>query len=257
MYLNFEYNNHLGVTYFRQTRPWEAFCRDPWWLATSFYLIYTIKRTYACSVLGLIRASPRFGVLIVAMILSIAFMITDIVTVATGPPVCAGKNPYWKVRIDVSLTPPSCLTVMQLSLVFKCTADAVFLDDFKSVLDQLTARMMGNLHNAPGGKPNDYDPSVDPFAGESGQDDHSRIRSTLSSKVVQQQYPQTLSLDDKETWRRPTNSTGASDSLQMGNSSLGTGSTENHVQHIESLDNAREKRSRHRTKEWFDVIEPV
>ncbi|KAL2831447.1 hypothetical protein BDW59DRAFT_182115 [Aspergillus cavernicola] len=127
IYLNFSYNNDLGTGAFQQTRPWEALFREPWWIFTSLYLVYVVKRCYGIGICQLVYSSVRFGILIASMAISIAFVITDIVEVAVFPE-CAGKNPFWK-----------------LALVFKFAADAVFLDNFKTVLDQLTRRTMGNL----------------------------------------------------------------------------------------------------------------
>jgi hypothetical protein len=97
MYLNFQYFNNLGNFHFRQTRPWEALVRDPWWIFTSCSLIYVIKRSYGLGVIELIRASPRFGVLMMTILFSIAFIIADVVNTATNDSNCDGKNPYWKV----------------------------------------------------------------------------------------------------------------------------------------------------------------
>ena len=73
----------------------------------------------------LIRASPRFGVLLLSMCLSVAFVIVDVLSVT---PVLdmGGINPFWK-----------------FAFVFKCFTDTIFLDDFKTVLDKLWERKMG------------------------------------------------------------------------------------------------------------------
>jgi quinol-cytochrome oxidoreductase complex cytochrome b subunit len=96
IYLNFAYINNLRNDAFRQIRPWEALFREPWWIFTSFYLIYAIKQSYGFRVLELVRASSKLGVLLAAMTISIVFIIIDIVEVAVFPE-CAGRNPYWKV----------------------------------------------------------------------------------------------------------------------------------------------------------------
>lgn len=73
----------------------------------------------------IIRISPRFAIMIGAMILSVCFLITDICSV-TGVfddgSLPVGINPFWK-----------------LSFVFKCLTDSVILDDFKTALDRLRA----------------------------------------------------------------------------------------------------------------------
>lgn len=99
--------------------------RDPWWLFTTVNLIWNIKCHYGFSLLELIWASPRFGVLLLSMCLSIAFIILDVLSVT---PVLdmGGINPFWK-----------------FAFVFKCLTDTIFLDDFKTVLDRLWEHKMG------------------------------------------------------------------------------------------------------------------
>lgn len=97
-YFNFVYNNNrAGGRWFPKVRPWEALCREPWWLFTSCYLIFTIKRSYNCSILRLVRTSGKFGVLMFSMAASIAFIFADIITLITLSSPCAGENPFWKV----------------------------------------------------------------------------------------------------------------------------------------------------------------
>jgi hypothetical protein len=72
--------------------------RDGWWIFTTCRLIYIIKHTYDISLSKLIKQSPRFGVLITSMMLSIAFIFIDIVV--TVHPLSGtedGVNPFWKV----------------------------------------------------------------------------------------------------------------------------------------------------------------
>lgn len=96
MYLNFSYNNDLGNQHFRQVRPWEALFREPWWIFTTLYLVYIIKRCYNLSLFKLITRNPRFGMLMISMAMSVAFAIADIVETALNSS-CVGKNPFWKV----------------------------------------------------------------------------------------------------------------------------------------------------------------
>jgi hypothetical protein len=88
----------------------------------------------------IVRLSPRFAVMLGAMVLSICFLIVDIwyvsqpvrlshhlticssVTGALSSSLPVGINPFWK-----------------LSFVFKCLTDCVVLDDFKTALDRLRA----------------------------------------------------------------------------------------------------------------------
>lgn len=78
---------------------------------------------YEFSYLTLIKASPRFGVLMGAMIMSLAFIIMDILSVTHVIPsrgLPDGINPFW-----------------ELAYVFKCLTDTIVLDDFKTALDRL------------------------------------------------------------------------------------------------------------------------
>lgn len=116
MYFNFEYNNDLGSSHFRQTRPWETLARDPWWIFTSCSLIYIIKREYELGVFELIRASPRFGILIMTISLSLIFIIADVVETATHASQNDGINPYWKVSTSSLLRP-----LLSHSMLINCS----------------------------------------------------------------------------------------------------------------------------------------
>jgi hypothetical protein len=76
------------------------------------------------------RISPRFGVILGAMALSIAFTVVDICsitdTIKSALPV--GINPFWK-----------------LAFVFKLLTDTVILDDFKTALDKLCAVKLASV----------------------------------------------------------------------------------------------------------------
>ncbi|KAF2861917.1 hypothetical protein K470DRAFT_214072 [Piedraia hortae CBS 480.64] len=107
---------------FVYTRPWEALFRDPWWVFTTCSLLWNIKTRYEFGFWELIRLSPRFGVLLAAMGLSLCFILVDILSVTNvfhvaGNP--EGINPFWK-----------------LAFVFKCLTDSIILDDFKTALDR-------------------------------------------------------------------------------------------------------------------------
>jgi len=115
---NYEYFNGLGNNANIYTRPWEALFRDPWWIFTTCRLVWAIKRNYNYPLLALIKDSPRFGIMILCMFLSIIFLLTDVIVTAAHISADSGINPYWR-----------------LALVFKCASDTIFLDDFKSVLD--------------------------------------------------------------------------------------------------------------------------
>jgi hypothetical protein len=129
IYANFAYFHGVNKL-FVKTRPWEALCRDPWWIFTTVYLCWVIKTQYEMSLKEIIRISPRFGIMLLSMNLSIIFIILDILTV-TGALKLAGTtgiNPFWK-----------------LAFVFKCLTDAVVLDDFKMALDRLRAFKISRL----------------------------------------------------------------------------------------------------------------
>lgn len=121
IYANFAYFHNIN-NMFLSTRPFEALCRDPWWIFTTISLIYNIKVRYELRLLEVIRISPRFAVMLGAMFVSICFIIVDVcaVTEAFKSSLPVGINPFWK-----------------LAFVFKCLTDAVILDDFKTALDRL------------------------------------------------------------------------------------------------------------------------
>ncbi|KAF2792124.1 hypothetical protein K505DRAFT_247366 [Melanomma pulvis-pyrius CBS 109.77] len=128
IYANFAYFHNINEL-FLKTRPWEALCRDPWWIFTTIALFWTIKTQYEITLKEITRISPRFGIMLGAMVLSIVFIILDICSVTgafhTGT---VGINPFWK-----------------LAFVFKCLTDAVVLDDFKMALDRLRAFKISRL----------------------------------------------------------------------------------------------------------------
>jgi hypothetical protein len=78
----------------------------------------------------IIRISPRFAVLLAAMLLSLIFIVLDVlsVTAVLKNSLPVGINPFWK-----------------LSFVFKCLTDTVVLDDFKTALDRLRAFKQSKL----------------------------------------------------------------------------------------------------------------
>ncbi|ERF71340.1 hypothetical protein EPUS_03494 [Endocarpon pusillum Z07020] len=132
---NFEYFNGLGNLSNIQTRPWEALARDPWWIFTTIKLIQVIKKDYGFTLLGLIRTSPRFAIMIFCMLLSLVFLIMDIIVTVTGMSRNSGINPYWR-----------------LALVFKCASDTIFLDDFKIVLDHIVSVSFSRFGGSLGGR---------------------------------------------------------------------------------------------------------
>ena len=79
--------------------------------------------------------SPRFGILLLSMMLSISFIVLDCLSVTSvlASNLPDGLNPFWK-----------------LAFVFKCFTDTIILDDFKTALDKLQAHRMGRISGATG-----------------------------------------------------------------------------------------------------------
>lgn len=121
IYANFTYFNNINKI-FLTTRPLEPLFRDPWWVFTTCSLFYTIKRGYNFGIIELVKVSPRFGIMLVSMCLSIAFIVVDTCSVldAFKDSLPTGIEPFWK-----------------LSFIFKCLCDTVILDDFKTALDRM------------------------------------------------------------------------------------------------------------------------
>ena len=104
--------------------------RDPWWVYSTCCLLYNIRTRYAFGFFELMHISPRFAVMLLAMILSIIFTIIDIcaVTSSLSDTLPIGINPFWK-----------------LAFVFKLLTDSVILDDFKTALDKLSRRNLSKV----------------------------------------------------------------------------------------------------------------
>ena len=66
--------------------------------------------------------------MLACMLLSIVFLLTDVAVSAAKVTASSGINPYWR-----------------FALVFKCASDTIFLDDFKSVLDDIVARKFSSV----------------------------------------------------------------------------------------------------------------
>ncbi|KAL2818480.1 hypothetical protein BDW59DRAFT_127206 [Aspergillus cavernicola] len=124
IYANFTYFNNINKI-FLTTRPLEPLFRDPWWVLTTCSLFYTIKREYNFGIIELVKVSPRFGIMLAAMCLSLAFVVVDECSVLgafDSASLPSGVQPFWK-----------------LSFIFKCLCDTVILDDFKTALDRMRA----------------------------------------------------------------------------------------------------------------------
>ncbi|KAL4886941.1 hypothetical protein BJY04DRAFT_44043 [Aspergillus karnatakaensis] len=124
IYANFTYFNNINKI-FLTTRPLEPLFRDPWWVLTTVSLFYTIKREYNFGIIELVTVSPRFGIMLASMCLSLAFVVVDacsVLGVFASADLPSGVQPFWK-----------------LSFIFKCLCDTVILDDFKTALDRMRA----------------------------------------------------------------------------------------------------------------------
>ncbi|RBR20093.1 uncharacterized protein FIESC28_05372 [Fusarium coffeatum] len=135
IYANFTYFNHPYSNLFRTTRPLEALCRDPWWIFTALNLFWNIKYRYEFKYIELIRISPRFGLLLLSMTISIIFIIIDLLAVTPVLPI-GYINPFWK-----------------FSFIFKCFTDTIVLDDFKTALDKLSRYKMEQNYPLPFSRP--------------------------------------------------------------------------------------------------------
>lgn len=108
---------------------------DPWWIFTTANLFWNIKYRYEFGLIEIIRVSPRFGILLLSMCLSLVFIALDLFSVT---PVLAlgGINPFWK-----------------FASVFKCLTDTIILDDFKTALDKLSRHKMSQIYQLPFSNP--------------------------------------------------------------------------------------------------------
>lgn len=87
----------------------------------------------------LIRVSPRFGIMLLFMLISIVFGVVDAFAVLGGYHLGypAGIEPFWKVSCCHRREHGWHADLPQLAFVFKCLSDTIILDDFKSALDRL------------------------------------------------------------------------------------------------------------------------
>jgi hypothetical protein len=74
---NFRFFNNLNKMYM-SVRPYEPLMRDAWWVFSCLTLFHVIRRCYSLNVFKLIKKSPRFGILLGAIFLAIAFTVMDI-----------------------------------------------------------------------------------------------------------------------------------------------------------------------------------
>ncbi|EXL66375.1 hypothetical protein FOPG_17444 [Fusarium oxysporum f. sp. conglutinans race 2 54008] len=138
IYANFTYFNPPYSRLFVSTRPLEAVCRDPWWIFTALNLFWNIKYRYEFKPLEIVRVSPRFGLLLLSMTLSIIFITVDLFSVTPVIPI-GYINPFWK-----------------FAFIFKCFTDTIVLDDFKTALDKLSRYKMEQNYPLPFSRPRSH-----------------------------------------------------------------------------------------------------
>ena len=80
--------------------PPELTSSDPWWIYTTCNLFWVIKSEYGFGIIELVRESPRFGIMLLSMCLSIVFLVVDTLSVlhVFNAALPTGINPFWKVR---------------------------------------------------------------------------------------------------------------------------------------------------------------
>jgi hypothetical protein len=78
--------------------------------------------------MDIVTASPRFGILLGSMVVSIIFIVVDVLAVTPAIPIGV-INPFWK-----------------FAFIFKCLTDTIILDDFKTALDKLRRRRMAGVY---------------------------------------------------------------------------------------------------------------
>ncbi|KAF9890579.1 hypothetical protein FE257_005710 [Aspergillus nanangensis] len=134
IYANFMFFNKQNFM-FRTTRPLEPLFSEPWWLLTTGVLFYTIQRSYRLDLAFLVRFSPRFGIMLLSMLLSVTLTILGpcIVVRSSHEVFPVGMDPFWKI-----------------SFVFKCLSDTVMLGDFKDELDRIFRHHQTTLVRAEG-----------------------------------------------------------------------------------------------------------
>lgn len=79
IYNNFRFFNNLSKLY-ETVRPYEPLMRDPWWIFSCLTLFHVIRKSYSVKFFKLIMRSPRFGIMLAAILLAIIFTIVDILS---------------------------------------------------------------------------------------------------------------------------------------------------------------------------------
>ncbi|KAJ5173103.1 hypothetical protein N7492_005696 [Penicillium capsulatum] len=100
IYANFASFNNISQTFIRLSSRRDLLSRssEPWLVFTTISLCYTIKREYNFRLWELVLVSPRFGVMLASMCLSIAFIVVDTCSVLEvfSDSLPTGMGPFWK-----------------------------------------------------------------------------------------------------------------------------------------------------------------
>jgi low temperature requirement protein LtrA len=78
------------------SRLFEPLARDPWWVFTTIKLVLAINDNYEFTIPKLVRISPRFGVMLLCLFVSIVFVVVDVVFMILVSK-RGGLNPFWRV----------------------------------------------------------------------------------------------------------------------------------------------------------------
>lgn len=74
---NFRFFNNISTLY-ESVRPYEPLIRDPWWVFSCVMFFRVIAKGYGLSVFGLMRRSPRLGIMLAAICFALCFTVVDI-----------------------------------------------------------------------------------------------------------------------------------------------------------------------------------
>ncbi|KAK5166052.1 uncharacterized protein LTR77_008313 [Saxophila tyrrhenica] len=144
IYNNFRFFNDLNSTLYPAARPYETLMRDPWWIFVCVMLFRVVRVSYGATTLELLKTSPRFGVLVTAIMLAVVFTVIDIIA-SVHPTWFGGTNGYltldWSYLTAILIL-HSINPWWKLYLVSKCLTDTIMLDDFKTELDKLSTRFV-------------------------------------------------------------------------------------------------------------------
>lgn len=158
---------------------------------TVLSLLYNIKSRYEFGYIELMRVSPRFAILLTTMLISVAFILVDILSVThvvKGPGLPDGINPFWKI-----------------AFVFKCFTDTIILDDFKTALDRLKQYKMKQIRSVPSdGLRGEFSDFSDPDQARRKKEEQEKVDLDISnpSEFVHHNAGQPLARDWTKGYHR-------------------------------------------------------